>query len=155
MDTPFGIDLKKIEARITKSDEEGLRARWESGRKLLSQREGKLLPRGLLDAVATELGVSREELTKRMKFTEMYPTEDELRNAITQFGSWYQIVAKGLTRQARPTDRVGVVVKELRVFIRRLRNELSKVHAKDLTESDLKILDAIQEEITRIYEELR
>ncbi len=155
MDSPFGIALKKIEARITKSDEEGLRARWESGRKLLSQREGKLLPRGLLEAVATELGVSREELTKRMKFTEMYPTEDELRNAVTQFGSWHQIVAKGLTRQARPTDRVGVVVKELRVFIRRLRNELSKVHAKDLTESDLKILDAIQEEITRIYEELR
>ena len=26
------------------------------------------------------------------KFVEMYPTEDELRNAITQFGSWYQIV---------------------------------------------------------------
>ena len=94
MDSPFGIALKKIEARITKSDEEGLRARWESGRKLLSQREGKLLPRGLLEAVATELGVSRQELQFRVKFVEIYPTEQELSNGVRQFGSWHQIAAK-------------------------------------------------------------
>lgn|GEM_PF-6636136 len=54
--------------------------------------------------MATELGVSRQELQFRVKFVEIYPTEGELSNAVRQFGSWHQIVAKGLTRQARPTD---------------------------------------------------
>jgi len=44
--------------------------------------------------VATELGVSRQELQARMKFAEMYPTEQELSNGVRQFGSWHQFRVK-------------------------------------------------------------
>ena len=32
-----------------------------------------------------------------MKFAELYPTDDELSNAVTEFGSWHQVVKSGLT----------------------------------------------------------
>jgi hypothetical protein len=43
--------LKHLEERIGTSESDGLRARWEFGRDLLSRREGKQLPKGLLSAV--------------------------------------------------------------------------------------------------------
>lgn len=156
LDTPWGVQLRNIEDRIRTVDEKGLISRWEFGRQLLAKREGKkLLPTGLLDEVSRELGVSRQELGARMKFAEIYPTSDELSNAIRKFGSWYEIVRSGLhqPKSDSPSKR-SVVVKEFRLLLRRVRKQLAGVHASDLTEKDLQVLDVLQEEIARIYSEI-
>lgn len=97
--------LVKLEERIGGSETEGLRARWEFGRELVAVRDGKgRLPNGYLARIAEETGSSRVELTKRMQFAERFPTEEELRNAVTQFRSWHAIV-----RDALPARRLELV----------------------------------------------
>jgi N6-adenosine-specific RNA methylase IME4 len=91
----------RLEAKIAKSEGEGIRARWEFGRWLLAQRVGKQLPNGLLDQLVEVTGTSRQELGYRMRFAERYATADELANAVGNFGSWHAMVNTGL-RGARP-----------------------------------------------------
>src|SRR5215469_11771100 len=88
--------LRELEARIAASESTGIQARWEFGRALLAQRVGKQLPAGLLAQVCADVGVSRSELQKRMRLAERYPTEQQVRNAVAQFGSWHRIVADAL-----------------------------------------------------------
>jgi hypothetical protein len=94
----LGIErLVRIEERIGNAEGSGLRARWEFGRELLGQRDGKgRLPNGRLKAVAELTGASRTELTYRMQFAERYPDETQLLNAIEQFGSWFAVTQRGL-----------------------------------------------------------
>jgi hypothetical protein len=88
--------LEEIEQRVTRSNEEGLRARWEFGREVLAQRSGRQLPRAYLAQVVERTGVNKEEIRRRMRFAERYPSEDELSHAVTEFGSWHAVVAEGL-----------------------------------------------------------
>jgi N6-adenosine-specific RNA methylase IME4 len=92
--------LVHIEQRIGAAEGDGLRARWEFGRELLAKREGKQLPRGLLAKVCEETGASRWEIQTRMRFAERYPTEQEVSDAITHFGSWYGVVHHALAATA-------------------------------------------------------
>jgi len=96
-DTLWIASLRKLERRVNVSETEGLRARWEFGRKLLQRRVGKLLPRGVLDEVATAVGVSRQELGFRMQFAERFDSEDELSNAVRKFGTWHAIAQEALS----------------------------------------------------------
>jgi ketosteroid isomerase-like protein len=50
------------------------------------------LPNGYLAELVERTGKSRVELARRIRFAERYPTEEELCHAVTQFGSWHQIV---------------------------------------------------------------
>ena len=90
--------LLRLEERVTSSESDGLRARWDFGRELLSQRRGKTLPRYLIDRVATAVGVSRQELQARMKFAERYPDPQQLSDAVRQFPSWHAMSHEGLRR---------------------------------------------------------
>jgi hypothetical protein len=90
-----------LEDVVIKSDGEGLRARWESGRYMLTLRKGKQLPNGLRDLLAKELGIGGSELTDRMKFAEKYPSEQEVTDAIGKFKSWYAITQQALTDTPR------------------------------------------------------
>ena len=47
--------LQKFEAEINKSEGDGLRARWESGRRLLSLKKGRQLPKKVLDVLVVHL----------------------------------------------------------------------------------------------------
>lgn len=101
----FGLQrLVQLDQRVDEAESDGLRARWEFGRALLIERVGKKLPAGRLDEVAEKLGKSREEVQKRVRFAERFPDEAALRNAITQWPSWYQIVNEGLSVKAEPTS---------------------------------------------------
>lgn len=108
----LGIErLVRIEERIGDAEGSGLWARWEFGRELVSRRDGKSqLPKGLLKAVAEMTGASRPELSARMKFAEMFPTEDELSNAVRTFGSWHQIVNVALSPRSEDSPVVAVPV---------------------------------------------
>ena len=86
----------RLEAQIAGSDVEGIRARWEFGRWLLSQRVGKKLPAGLLDQLAAATGQSRTELQYRVRFAERYPDEDALCNALHNHSSWHAVINDAL-----------------------------------------------------------
>ena len=80
----WGEKLDKMEAAVKNSDHDGMKARWKMGQELAKQRQGKKkMPNKLLDAVAKRIGVGREELRKRVRFADRYPTVEELGNAIT------------------------------------------------------------------------
>lgn len=159
LDTPFGVRLRKIEARITKSDESGIRARWECGRELLKKRgDKKLLPKGLLDQVAAGLNVKRPELKARMRFAAKFPSEEQLADTVSQFVSWHRIVHEALPdkrapkRKARSVKQSDNVVR-VRLEWKQWRARLTEIRtrANDLTETDLSELDKLQEAIADIF----
>lgn len=97
--------LVHLEERIGGAEESGIRARWEFGRELLAERDGKgRLPNGHLTKVVERTGASRAEVKRRMLFAERWTTEDELAHAVSQFGSWHQIVNVGMARPAEDAD---------------------------------------------------
>lgn len=99
-------ELRRLEEPITKSDGDGVRARWESGRYLLTLRRPKRLPHGLLDDLADTIGVARSELGDRMRFAEKYATEEKLSMALERFGpSWSAIRENALTVKPREKKR--------------------------------------------------
>jgi hypothetical protein len=86
-------ELVLIDKRIDTSDAEGIRDRWEFGRRMLADRKGKKrLPNGYLAALVECTGKSRAELGFRIQFAEQNPTEAELSNALDSFSSWHDVV---------------------------------------------------------------
>jgi ParB family chromosome partitioning protein len=83
-----------LDKRVDEAEGDGIFARWEFGRELLAERVGKQLPKGRLDEVVEAIGKKRREVQYRIAFAEDYPTEKEVRDAITHFGSWYNVVHK-------------------------------------------------------------
>lgn len=95
-------EMQRIEEVIHKSDGDGVRARWESGRYMLTLKQGKKqLPKGVLDELAEKLDVSRSELTARMKFAAKYTTDAELTDVIREFRTWFAITHEALTDTPR------------------------------------------------------
>jgi hypothetical protein len=81
----------RLEEQITASEGEGIHARWEFGRWLLSQRVGKQLPKGLLHQLVEVTGTNATELKYRMVFAERYTIEDAVVTAVTTCKSWTEI----------------------------------------------------------------
>lgn len=146
--------LEKLERRIRESDDRGLRARWEFGQNLIALRQANYDK--TLEQIGEHLKVSRQELGYRMQFAS---SKEALANAVGRGLSWHETVKQmpelvGRARAPKRTGKVTPLISEFRGFIRRVKTELAKVHAKDLREIDFKVLDAIQEEIVRIYDEV-
>lgn len=142
--------LKKMEARVTSAEGDGLRARWEFGKELLLQRKGKQLPAGLLDNVAAAVGVSRRELQARVKFAEKFPAEPALRDAITQWPTWVQMTHEGIpTHREAPKPKASAA----RLAMRHAAALMADVHAVDLEDADLRAIDTLIAELTRIKAE--
>lgn len=88
------VRLVKIEERILGAEDTGLRARWEFGHELLAHhvnRNGRLR-----HGLASELGIHAAELNRRKRFAQLFGTPDELDHAMSEFGSWYEVVHRGL-----------------------------------------------------------
>ncbi|MGH2396531.1 MAG: hypothetical protein ACRDFW_05995 [bacterium] len=146
--------LARLETTIRASDERALRARWNSGKKLRVLRESGYDK--TLEEIAEHLGVSQSELSFRMHFAE---SEEALITASNKGWSWYDVHQHmtelvGRKRAPRKPRANSPVIKEVRLFVRQMKKALQKVHAHDLTDADFKVLDAIQEEIARIYDEV-
>lgn len=90
-------EMRRLEDAVNKSEDSGLRARWQSGQCMLKMRHGKRLPNDALGTLVKELGVQRSELAARMKFAEKFQTEQELSDAIGQFKTWFAITHQALT----------------------------------------------------------
>lgn len=100
--------LVRIDQSIDENESSALRARWEFGKQMLAARDGKgRLPNGYLAELVERTGKSRDELSKRARFAERYPTESEMYNAVLQFGSWHQI-ANNLKAEKDAADNVPV-----------------------------------------------
>jgi hypothetical protein len=98
-------EMQRIEEVIHKSDGDGVRARWESGRYMLALKKGKQLPAGVLNELAEKLDVHRSELGARMKFATKCPTENELSMMIESYGTWSSIKKYGLTTTPRTSAK--------------------------------------------------
>lgn len=142
--------LKRIEQRIQSTEGDGLRARWEFGRLVLEGRQGKKLPKGELDAIVKATAISRLEVQRRLRFASRYESDEALCHAMTQWPTWFQMVRDGLTQKRKAKARQ----KSVSPALRQLSKALPKVGASTLTEADLKAVDAIFEQIQRIYAEL-
>jgi len=89
---PELANLVLIDKRIDAAETDGLRQRWEFGRLMLAARQGlKRLPNGFLAELVERTGKSQRELSYRAQFAERFPTEDQLRNALQSFDSWYAL----------------------------------------------------------------
>jgi hypothetical protein len=94
--------IDAAEERVADDTRESLRDRWEFGRKMLAQRKGKQLPKGMLaELVEATGGKSQRELSYRMQFAEAYPTEEKVCNALQTFTSWFQ-VTQSLPKPGKP-----------------------------------------------------
>lgn len=85
--------LVAIDKKIDRNEKAALRLRWEFGKHMLAKREGKQLPKGMLDKLVDATGKGRSELGYRMQFAEKHPTDDELSNALETFTSWREVIA--------------------------------------------------------------
>ncbi len=86
---------QELERHIQHCDETAILVRWQFGRALLAERQahgGKQLPAGRLEVVARAVGRSTRELQHRIRFSELFGSETEARNAFRSFGSWHAIV---------------------------------------------------------------
>jgi len=98
--------LVHIDRQIDENESTALRARWEFGKQMLAARDGAgRLPNGYLSELSERTGKNRVELSRRVRFAERFPTEDELCHAVTQFGSWHQVV-KNLKEEQDAADNV-------------------------------------------------
>lgn len=96
----FIKQLDEQDAKVDRSEGEGLSARWAFGKTLLKQRDksGKL-PNKLIGSLAVRYDKSRTELEKRMQFAELYP---DLRSALRSIKTWHEFTnPKPATAQNR------------------------------------------------------
>lgn len=151
LDSPLGASLRKCEQRIKNGEHDGIEARWEFGRQLLRQREGKQLPKGLTALITAEHGIGASEIKYRVQFAETFTTRDEVATAVATFGSWAAVKSKALPKTKRPKSAAEVV--GVRLEFKQWRKRLTEIKASaaDLTEADLRELDHIQEAIADIY----
>lgn len=105
-------DIKSLillDKRIDENESDALRARWEFGKGMLADRQGKgRLPDRYLSDLVKATGKSQRELSYRLQFAEIYPTEDELCSALQSFDSWFSLT-KSLKKAKDVTDNIPVV----------------------------------------------
>lgn len=92
----------KVERKIVADERGGIEHRFECGEELLKARAGKQrLPKGFLADRVAEIDksglpkISEQELQRRMRFAEVYPTKAHRRQALRLMGSWSAIVNLG------------------------------------------------------------
>jgi N6-adenosine-specific RNA methylase IME4 len=106
--TILGPDGRYIELdrKVDEAEGSGIMARWEFGQEVLADRVGKKLPVGRLEEIANAIGKDLREVQRRAAFAAIYPDIESLRHAVTQYGSWHEIVSEGLTITPRLTPSI-------------------------------------------------
>src|SRR5688500_13586738 len=160
-------ELLRLEEAVNKSEGDGLRARWESGRHLLTHREGKQLPRGEPARLPAALGVRRPELTARMKFATKFPGEQELTDVIRKFKTWFAITHQALPNKPSQPDADDAREDETEAndddeqsdaddtrrdqtkMLRHVIRQLDKLEPADFDEAERKLLDEVDGRVQR------
>jgi hypothetical protein len=96
------------ENAITASDSNGIRERLMWGLRILRDSEamaasGRSLRHGVAEQLIAAAGVnskgrnrlSEQEIQRRLRAARAYPTETQIRNAVTDFDTWHDLVAAG------------------------------------------------------------
>lgn len=95
------------EKAIAAADTSGIRERWMFGLRLLRDTEAMASASSLRHGVAAQLiaaagkdtrnrdRLSEQEIQRRLRCARAYSTEYEIRRAVTDFGSWRDLVAAG------------------------------------------------------------
>lgn len=147
---PLREKLQGIEAEITSAEGNGLQARWDFGRAMLALRRGAKLSPGDLDKACAAVGASRAEIQRRIQFAAKFPTKVALSHAVRQWPTWHAMVSEGLpTKREKPTPKTSPA----RLALRRAADLVGEIHAADLEEADLRAIDTIIAELTRIKAE--
>jgi hypothetical protein len=101
-----------MERTILAADGGGVRERWRYGLRLLRDPEAmadKSLRHGvtevLIDAATSRgMKLSAREIQWRVQCARAYPTESQMRNAITDFGTWFALIQAGFPPYPQPID---------------------------------------------------
>jgi hypothetical protein len=87
-----------LEVRIATDERDSIVNRWKYGRELLAVKgDRKQLPHGMIGdlikaAARAGLKLSEREIQRRMKLATVYGSEAKVRQALTDFGTWSDIV---------------------------------------------------------------
>jgi hypothetical protein len=91
----------RAERDVLAADGSGIRARWLFGLRLLADRELLADGGGLKHGVAAKLvaeaqsrgmTLSEQEIQRRLRCARAYPTEAQIRHAMTDFGTWFELI---------------------------------------------------------------
>lgn len=91
----------QLESRIATDERGGIIHRWNYGREMLKAKAGrKQLPDGftrerVVEAVRAGLVLSEREIQWRIKCASVYANDQEVRKAITDFGTWFALTQAG------------------------------------------------------------
>lgn len=97
---------RRIDKAIKASDNGGVWERWRYGRRLLCD-SAITTPRGYLQHgkltwIVQRSRVSEREIQWRLQCARAYPTETQIRNAITDFGTWLALIQAGFPPYPAP-----------------------------------------------------
>lgn len=163
--------LRVINDAIKDTDEEGTCKRWEFGKEIIVYRgDKKILPKGVLAKIFANLGVETNEAQRRMRFYTLFPTETELRHAVTQFKTWHQLINKGMPLRSlrvarkkkikkRNDAELKIALKHLLITIRKKRKENADVRTNWQPEASSKfkmvrLLDQIERELDNLINDV-
>jgi len=135
--------LRKWEDKINKGDGDAIRARWESGRRLVKLKKGRQLPKKMLDLLAVHFHVHRSELTARIKFAGKFSTEDELAKVIGSYRTWFAIKQYALTDKPRPKKKKPNDLERVLAIV-------ENIDSATLGEGDYELLGQIEAGIKRL-----
>jgi hypothetical protein len=84
----------RLEQRIDRAEAEGIEARWEFGRWMLTHVSAgrRKLPDGFLAGLARATGKSERELRYRAQFARECSALDAVRQRVAEYGSWHELV---------------------------------------------------------------
>ena len=148
-ESPFA-ELHQLEDAVRRSDGDGLRARWESGRCMLTLKVGKQLPQGQLDALAKELGVVRSEINARMKFAAKFPTDAEVSTVVESFRTWSEIKKHALIDV--PRRKPATTPQHAGKALQRAIDIVENIDSALLAEADQKLIVTLAEMVRRLKE---
>ena len=139
--------LRRLDESINASEDTAIRARWDYGHRVCRYYELKpygeknQLPKGVLELLASELGVCQSEVSARMKFARVYRTEDQLSTVIESSSSWHDIKQHKLSDPAKQTG----TPRETQAPLQRAWHLLENIEPETLREADLpRIMEMIE-----------
>jgi hypothetical protein len=154
--------LASLEFQVQDGDKEGMLKRWEFGRELLRRRvtyKGQqIVPRELMSLAIKECGISRAEISRRIKFAERYPTKQEASHAMRTYPSWYRMTHEGLIEKKRPAKPRAKKedYSRLPFLLRRIKQEVAKAESDHLTltRDQVKAFEDLRQSLTQLLEQI-
>lgn len=100
-----GPSYRRLQRAIARDDKHSVFSRWEYGRALLADPRrmsptGKSLRHGVIESLiadATKTGskLTEQEIQRRLRCARAYSTEAQIRHAMTDFETWFDLVQAG------------------------------------------------------------